>query len=105
VGYQTVFTKPQNKIDALKRQGIVSKAVVTALVENQFPVHFKEKLQGFETKLMLGGEIYTAVLKPNDKEVALTLVLLDEEEKIEELNRESAIKLIEDINNSTSWDF
>jgi len=98
VGYQTVFTEPKNKIDALKRQGIVSKAIVTALVENQFPVHFKEKIQGFETKLMLGGEVYTAVLKPNDKEVALTLILLDKESKIEAFNRESVIKLIEEIN-------
>ncbi len=76
VGYQTVFTQPQNKVDALKRRGIVSKAIVTALIESQFPVHFNEEVQGFETKLMLENEIYTAFIKPNDADIAIEINIL-----------------------------
>lgn len=97
VGYQTVFTKPQNKIDSLKRKGIVSKAVVTALIENQFPVHFNENKHGFELKLMLEGKVYNTLIKPDDAEIALTIVLLYED-VIQDSDKVSVLELIEKAN-------
>ncbi|WP_264789334.1 hypothetical protein [Aureispira anguillae] len=97
VGYQTSFTKPKNKIDALKRKGIVSKAVVTALIENQFPVHFNDDTQGFETKLMLENKVYATLIKPNDDAVALTIILLYEDE-VKVSDKASVLQLVEKAN-------
>lgn len=97
VGYQTCFTKPQNKIDALKRKGMVSKAVVTALIENQFPVHFNDDVQSFETTLMLENKTYTAIIKPDDNNVSLTINLLSEQ-KIKASDRVFALQVVEKAN-------
>lgn len=74
-GYRTKFSAPVNRIDALKRQGAVSKAIVTALIENYIPVVFNDNSNKFEMQLQAGRDQYDVTLQPDNEEHAISMKL------------------------------
>ena len=72
-GYNTIFTKPTSPIDALRRKGPVTDAIVQGLIESYFPVNYKEEQQGFILTLKAGGEEYKVLLKAQEEQVGLWL--------------------------------
>lgn len=97
VGYKTKFSIPTNPIEALQRQGIVSKVIVTALIESKFPVSFDEISQSFKMNLKMENSMYRASIKPDNENIGLT-VRLTHPTKVLPQNEVQAIELTQEIN-------
>ncbi|PRC93458.1 YbjN domain-containing protein [Solimicrobium silvestre] len=97
VGYKTRFSTPANRIDLIKRQGSVSKAITTALIENNFPVYFDDASQCFALILKMEDAHYHTTITPDNQHSAMSIQLAYTID-IPPHKETQAIDLLSDIN-------
>lgn len=78
-GYRTRSTQPSDEAEALKKSGPVSRAVVEALQEQNFPVYYSDTKQAFEIDVALGDHNYKVLLAPHDIHFTLSLTVFHQQ--------------------------
>jgi len=97
VGYKTIFSEPSNEIDALKRLGAVSAAIVIALIESSFPVDYEKESECFLLNLRMENSNYLVFIKGDNENNGLTVRLKYPARLIPE-TKTQAVTLSEEIN-------
>lgn len=74
-GYRTHSTQLSDTAEALKKRGPISRAVVEAFQEQNFPVYYSETKQAFEVDVTLEDNNYKLLLAPHDVHFTLSLTI------------------------------
>jgi hypothetical protein len=77
-GYRTRSSQPQDEAVQLKKRGPISRAVVEAFQEQNFPVHYSETKQAFEVDITLDEQTYKVLLAPHDVHFTLSLTIFNQ---------------------------
>ncbi len=77
-GYRTRSTQPSDEAEALKKRGPISRAVIEAFQEQDFPVYYSDTKQAFEVDITLKKQQYKLLLAPHDIHFTLSLTIYND---------------------------
>ena len=97
VGYKTIFSPPEDPVDLLKRRGVVSAAIVTALIENNIPVFYNNITNCFEFDLRVDHLAFKISIEPNEELVGFSLKIVYSDIRIPMI-KESLTELMKNVN-------